>query len=523
MGKHRWAKKPKTEFTTKKQPENRTDDENVLRNCAQVLQVAGRELARGKSSKAIKQAKDILIAATEKEADLNRNDDSDNEIFDPENRHENDEKYLYSSSQWRKIIRLRDVEKWPLKRIIHYYRKLGSIERARRYISRKREELKSVRRTKMSLEDFEHIDKEVAAVIKKLDEESEFIHDDIISEIAMRAAKKIGKKFHPSANWVLSFKKRHKLCSRHIDVLVSNKKIEDSDKLRKSIDDFRKKNFSEMKKRFADDNVYNIDQTGIKLEPIGGRTITLKGRKRCTRKIQRPSALTHSITLHIAISAGGKLFPKTFLVLHEKKLPRKFSTIRNKFKYLEIRNTSSGLMNSNLAIDWVKNVFLPKIPKKCALLCDSWNGFDKMKRIPAIKRKKLFIDTIPPGTTSQLQPLDLFFNKQIKEFMKRMSNQIRLYHKKFAIAKRGNLLALYNLMLSRFSAPMFCEMIKMAWFRSGYSTAHPKPFSTPAKFCFTIPEDKLRCDNSRCRKESFILCAHCRKTKCFSHGLQHIH
>ncbi|PIC36893.1 hypothetical protein B9Z55_015722 [Caenorhabditis nigoni] len=417
-----------------------------------------------------------------------KEDDDAPDYMDQE--HINREIVPYSNKTWERIFHLRFQKKRSLATLVHNYRLLKSPENASVYIARKMKEMQSSSK-KLSKSDLLALDRSTWKVILKMDENYETIHDYIISEVALREAKKMGKVFKASRKWVLNFKKKYNLKSRHIDAFVTNKKVESREDLKKTINAFREKIWPTLRKKYPEKKIWNADQTGLKLESVGLRTITVKGKKKIYRKIQRSSAVTHSVTLHIAISAAGKLFKKAYLVLHEKKLPRKFEKIRNNFEYLRITNTNSGMMNSVKSIDWMKNTFLPSIPKNSALLLDSWTGFDQMEKLPDIKKKALQIQILPAGTTAELQPLDVYFNRQLKSFNKRMNEKIKIYHSKYTISKRENLLSLINLMMSQFAAPMFQPMIQLAWFKAGYTKTHPPPFITPATFCFSIPEDNL--------------------------------
>ncbi|CAO4375904.1 unnamed protein product [Caenorhabditis nigoni] len=490
----------------------------VVESLVTSLENAKHLVNRGKESKAIERAAGILRNLENGPVDEMKEDDDSPDHMD----HDHIEIIPYSEKTWERIFNLRFQKKRTLATIVHNFKLLKSPEIAKIYIARKLKEIQSSSK-KLSKSDMLTLDRRTWKIIMKMDENYETIHDYTIREVALREAKRMGKVFKASRKWVLSFKNKHNLKSRHIDAFVTCKKIESRDDLKKKMKEFREKIWPILRKGHSEKKIWNADQTGLKLESVGQRTITVKGKRKIYRKIQRSSAVTHSITLHIAISASGKLFKKTYLVLHEKRLPRKFEKIRNQFEHLRITNTQSGMMNSAKSVDWMKNTFLPSIPKNSALLLDSWTGFNQMEKLPDIKKKALQIQILPAGTTSELQPLDVFFNRQLKAFNKRMNEKIKIYHSKYCISKRENMLSLVNLMMSQFSAPKFQPMIQLAWFKAGYTKTHPPSFITPAAFCFSIQEDNLVCDSNNCFNDTFMICAHCSDAICFSHSLNHIH
>ncbi|CAO4378152.1 unnamed protein product [Caenorhabditis nigoni] len=494
----------------------------VVESLVKSLENAKHSVKRGRESKAIDRAVGILRTLDDEPNPVNEiNEDDDSpDVMDQDL--SDKEVVPYSKKTWERIFNLRFQKKHSLATIIHSYKLLKTPQIAKVYIARKLKEFQSSSK-KLSKSDLLALDRNTWKVILAMDENYETIHDYTIREVALREAKRMGKVFKASETWVLHFKKKHHLKSRHIDTFVTNKKLESREELKKTMKAFREDTWPMLRKKHSEKKIWNADQTGLKLESVGLRTITVKGKKKIYRRIQRSSAVTHSLTLHIAISAAGKLFKKTYLVLHEKKLPRKFEKIRNAFEYLKITNTQSGMMNSAKSIDWMKNTFLPSIPKNSALLLDSWTGFDKMEKLPDVKKKCLQIEILPPGTTAELQPLDVFFNRQLKAFNKRMNEKIKIYHSKYSISKRENMLSLINFMISQFAAPMFQPMIQLAWYKAGFIKTHPPPFITPSTYCFSIPQDKLVCDSSNCFKDTFLVCAHCSDSICFSHVLNHVH
>lgn len=59
------------------------------------------------------------------------------------------------------------------------------------------------------------------------------------------------------------------------------------------------------------------------------------------------------------------------------------------------------------------------------LLADSWTGQTHNDIKTAMRRHHIKMLQIPKGTTDKLQPLDVFFNRQYKKFVKKITRRAR--------------------------------------------------------------------------------------------------
>ncbi|KAI1702268.1 DDE superfamily endonuclease domain-containing protein [Ditylenchus destructor] len=377
------------------------------------------------------------------------------------------------------IVFLRDFHEWSLDTIRHQKCTFLATNdaTARKQISRMRKCLKkggfitSVQHKK--------IRENVWNDVKQMDDNKEEIHDFTIQEIAMIHASKLKlDNFNASSGWLHYFKKEFNIVDRHIDKTCTVKSIVEKQNL---------------------DAVYNADQTAVRLEPTSGRTLTIKGAKKVMRQIQRQSATTHSYTAHVTLRADGILPQKLPVVLYEPAgAPQKWDDEVSEFENLRCFWTKSGWMNAKIAKDWLLRDFLPEIEVDCVLVLDAWKGFKQ--GIDALKgnEKNLKIITLPPGSTSVLQPAD-----------------------EFIISIRRNLLTLMDLVYNQLKAPRYLNMIKYAWYKAGYLEEHPGQFETPTKYCFRykgVHKCQMNCDEL-----CFIRCSHCEYFHCFQHILNHRH
>ena len=240
-----------------------------------------------------------------------------------------------------------------------------------------------------------------------------------------------------------------------------------------------------------------------------------------TRVVQRTAPTTHSATLNVAVRADGKLSKKLYVVLHEVHPPRNFSNMTSGYPFLTVRSSHSGKLDTILTKDWMIKSFLRECKPKSVLVLDSWSGYNCLRTLKPLKKKKLELVFLPPGSTSELQPLDLYCNMQLKDFFKKFSDKLRISYSDFIISRRGNFLSLLNLMYNQFQAKIFEEMFKEGWYKAGLIQTHPQPFRTPATVCF----DNLSpsCTATHCKTSSILRCAHCSLCYCLTHILNHYH
>lgn len=157
------------------------------------------------------------------------------------------------------------------------------------------------------------------------------------------------------------------------------------------------------------------------------------------------------------------------------------------------------------------------------LIVDSWSGYVQAMKEKEAEHIEFLI--IPPKTTGMLQPLDLFFNRQLKSFIKDLSDKIRrLYGNEVLLSSRTGIGKLLHLTFAQFSAPCFKPLIKYAWFCCGYIDERPEKFETPVQKCFHGLTLNSTCELQHVADErAFIRCAKCDKFLCFKHFFEEMH
>jgi hypothetical protein len=230
--------------------------------------------------------------------------------------------------------------------------------------------------------------------------------------------------------------------------------------------------------------------------------------------VQRISATTHSVSVQPVISADGKLQSPLLVCFYEPKAPQCFHEELAEFTNLSCTHSTSGKFSSALEEDWLRRVFLKRVEPGSVVLIDKWTGWKKPMNIREVMDKDIDVRWIPEGATLYLQPLDVGYNRQYKEFLKILCHKIRRRHPDFIISKRKNLAALLSLIHRQFSAPRFADYIKHAWVQAGYVDERPPHYLTPPGFCLKGFPANSKC---HCGEIYFVRCAYCAGFLCFKH------
>jgi hypothetical protein len=116
---------------------------------------------------------------------------------------------------------------------------------------------------------------------------------------------------------------------------------------------------------FADDDVYNSDQSGFSKEIHSGRTLEFQGERHVEATVQSTSATTHSYTIQPTISKSGRLLSPLFVILQEP--TGKFGPRVKKELFrapnIYVTASTSGKLTKDLRI-WFKDVFFLMLARK---------------------------------------------------------------------------------------------------------------------------------------------------------------
>ncbi len=317
-----------------------------------------------------------------------------------------------------------------------------------------------------------------------------------------------------------NFKSRHKIVSRRLTNIVTKHQIEDSDVIEKSKQEFIK-NYYKLLPKYRSSEVINTDQSGIEKEIYSKRTLTTEGEKKVYGLARSKNATTHSYTIQPIISLDGRIVGPMYLCLQEPNGKMGETVKKNLFKPANVVITcsSSGKLTTSLVSYWRDNCLLPSIGKKCLLLSDSWGG----QRDEELYNKKncggndILRLEIPKNTTSDIQPLDSYVNRQIKNFIKKVYNRVALDEIDIEMYQRNNIIKLTSLVHNQLAAPIFQPMIQYSWYASGLMKTNPAPFSNLLDICFPPLKTHEECETDKCDESVFISCAVCSEKLCFKH------
>src|SRR5690349_5786315 len=124
------------------------------------------------------------------------------------------------------------------------------------------------------------------------------------------------------------------------------------------------------------------------------------------------------------------------------------------------------MLTKQLLRQWFAEAYFPHVPDRSLLILDSWNGYKDSAAIDAVtpEGKSVDIKTIPPKATPLIQPLDRYFFRMWKDFVRKISDRIVLDNLDVNLFQRDSIIKLQSLTHNQFSAPRFREFIKFSWF-----------------------------------------------------------
>ena len=365
---------------------------------------------------------------------------------------------------------------------------------------------------------------------------------------AIVAAKSLNLKFRASMAWLKSFKKKYRLTKRKATKIVQRKFLKDQQLIQSSISNFRNE-VKQLVANYSENLILNCDETGVNVELFRYDTLETIGSNQVFLTVNSKVNINHSHTLMPIISLAGETFGKLFIIFQEKAGefgPIVARQIRSKLEQctnVEAVCTESGKLTLKVMKHWIQKVLCSEIQKykskdgsnvkyeKCLLLLDSygahWNESiwdETLTSAYNIRRLK-----IPPGTTAECQPLDVYFNYFIKQFSKNIWDYERLYSENWNLHLKCNIILLYSLMWNQFSAPRFRNFLRTAWKKSGILDEEDIEFINPVKFCFTFLDSfcchghEVNSTETACDKIAMITCAYCNSKLCMNHFFVKFH
>lgn len=328
--------------------------------------------------------------------------------------------------------------------------------------------------------------------------------------------------FIAGRTWVQSFKRRHRIRQRMVTKFVSKNDVATLEDTVKAAENFQQLT-RKIIPNFPLDFVINTDQTGCQYQMVFKRSLEFQGSKTVFVKKQNLNKITHSYTAQYTITASGKLLPYVFLCMQETngtfgvRVKKTVEKLTQEYGNVVITCSKSGKLTKALYKDYLTSTLKPYVKdNKFLILVDSWGGqVDNTLYDEVFQNDEgewtCTMKVIPPKCTPLCQPCDVYFYRQVKNFIKKIQNASDLLQQQREVASREDAIKIHSLLLHQLRAPIFCDMIKYAWFASKLITEKPL-FQNVNEVCFPLSLTKTKCF---CGGVNFIQCALCQSTLCF--------
>lgn len=333
-------------------------------------------------------------------------------------------------------------------------------------------------------------------------------------------------KFKASESWAKKFKAKFKIRQRKVTRFIKSKNAMNKEEIARNARTFQKST-AKIIKSFDPHFVINTDQTGCEFQIPINRTLSYRGEKSTEVFLGNFSKVTHSYTAQYCITAAGELLPKVFLCLQEVSGsfgPRVQVTVDNlveEFGNVYATASKSGKLSKQHVSVFAEKIIAPYVGSNDFLLIlDSWGGQTEPALFHSLFTnddgdRTSHIEVIPPHCTDTCQPLDVYFHRQLKAFIKKLQHDIYLLQNNRAITTREDAIKIHSLIQNQFSAPIFEGMIKFAWILSNLiEVENREAFKDINEVLFS--DEVLKNNCAVCEKlKAFIQCSRCRKFICF--------
>ncbi|XP_026671179.1 uncharacterized protein LOC108627179 isoform X1 [Ceratina calcarata] len=341
-----------------------------------------------------------------------------------------------------------------------------------------------------------------------------------LQEWALAAASQFRDfQFKASKSWVKQFKQRHGIRQRKIMKHVSESEDSTMEECWTSAETFRSQ-IRTLIQHFHPNFIINTDQIDCEYQTDSGRTYEHQESKVVMGQEQNITELTcHSHTAQYSITMSGKLLPVVFVCLPEisGSCGKSIAQYSAKYPKVVVVYSKSGKLATHLYKSFLSDCLKPYVQKeKFLLIIDSWDG-----QTNPVLYDELFQDddgkvtctlkVIPSKCTPLVQPCDVYFYRQVKNFIKRLQNCTYLLENKREINSSEDYIKIHSVAHHQLSSPIFCNMIQYAWYASKLCD-NREVFMNVNDVCFPIDTLKQLC---ACTNVTFIICARCRNNYCF--------
>ena len=379
---------------------------------------------------------------------------------------------------------------------------------------------------------FEKVENIKKFVLQKFNDSRSFgsaVHYFHLQQWAIEAAQKIGLTgFKASLHFINNFKKDNGITSRKVTKIVTRMENLNEETILNTT-----KAFVLEVNKFVTDNhlqpfqIWNHDQSQFNYEFMANRTLSHQGEHDTKLTVQSKISTTHSYTVDFFLCQAGTLGSKCYILFQEKSGefgPRVLNELQANCPpniYFDV--SKSGKMTKGHLKHFYANVGDKDLKTGDLLLFDSWSGHKDENIIKeAIPNKTIHFKTIPPKCTKYCQPLDVYFFRQYKLYIRRIEDFVRLEIIALQLNLRDRIfiLKMHAVVFNQLSAPVYRKMLQYAWIKSGYHMDHlDTSFQNVIDISFNF---RLQhCE--QCDQLAFAKCAYCDNVLCFDHFIKNPH
>ncbi|XP_018497412.1 tigger transposable element-derived protein 2-like, partial [Galendromus occidentalis] len=241
------------------------------------------------------------------------------------------------------------------------------------------------------------------------------VHDDDLRKWALQKARELElTRFSASHNWIQNFKRCYRMTSRKVTKFTTHKRERDQEEIENAAAELILDFVDTVRPNYDPPQIFNTDQSGFNYLVYSNRTQSHTGEKKTLVAIQAMNALTHSYTIQPTLNMDGRLVGRLFVNLQEPGggFGPIVATEVTRYPNLFVTCTKSGKLDKGLMRTWCQTIFKEILDRThtddCVLYLDSWGG-QKDSSLFELDGKRIKIKTLPPGSTSLIQPLDQCF------------------------------------------------------------------------------------------------------------------
>ena len=280
----------------------------------------------------------------------------------------------------------------------------------------------------------------------------------------------------------------------------------------------------------------------MEYEQTSDRTITFRGDRDVVLHIGQDNLLTHSFTILPMISMSGTAPGKLFICLQERgnqfgpRVLKQVEEQEREYGNIVVRCSTSGKMTTEMMKSWIHEVVAPVANRfgrmhderdspherpwrRILIVGDAWGGNSNDDVVAEMKQIGAEFLKIPPGTTADLQPLDVDFFRQYKLFVKRIWMELQILDRAHEVTSRADAISMHSLIWDQFQAPCYSGLIRYAWRGIDVDLKESDPPMRTASLQFNSFTPESKCEVANCTKYAFVRCAHCQKLLCIDHFL----